>query len=302
MKFEKIASFRSTNGHQTSRFTLRSLKKGQGVTIANPLRRILLTEIEGSAISALKIYGMNNEYGQIPGIREDILEIILNLKQIRIQGLLKTPCFASISIQGPHLVTASNINLPSELKLVNSNHYIASVSDNGYFKLEMKIESGKGYNFISSNQYKKKSDFFPIDAIFTPIVNVSYNLKDVPCYNGDELEDLDLLISTDGTIVPQDALICAAQYIKILFGSLSIGKPEKLVDSPEVNIEEEEASIEELQLSVRAYNCLKGADILTINDLRKFKVKDLKQIKNFGKKCANEVVDKLNQQFNIILD
>lgn len=300
MKFEKIASFRGTNEQQTSRFILRSLKKGQGVTIANPLRRILLTEIEGSAISALRIYGMNNEYGQIPGVREDILEIILNLKQVRIQGLLKTPRFASISIKGPHLVTAGNINLPSELNLVNSNHYIASVSDNGYFKLEMKIESGKGYNFISSNQYKKKSDFFPIDAIFTPIVNVSYTMKDIPCYNDDELEDLDLLISTDGTIVPEDALICAAQYIKILFGSLRVGKPEKL-DLPEVNIEEE-ALIEELQLSVRAYNCLKGANILTINDLRKFKVKDLKQIKNFGNKCANEVVDKLNKQFSIILD
>lgn len=300
MKFEKKGSFKDTNGHQTSRFHLKSLKKGQGVTIANPLRRILLTEIEGSAISAVRICGINNEYGQIPGVREDILEIMLNLKQIKIQGLLKKPYITSMEIEGPNLITANSIKLPNNLKIINPNHYIASIADNSFFKLEIKIESGKGYNYINSNQYKGVSEFFPIDTIFTPIINVSYTMKDVYCYNGDELEDLDLLISTNGTITPEKALMCAAQYIKILFGSLGICDTNEL-KSPDIK-PIREIFIEELQLSVRAYNCLKQAKILTINDLSKFKVKELKQIKNFGNKCANEVVNKLREQFDIILD
>ena len=129
MKFEKVESFQSDNGQLTNRYYLKALENGRGVTIGNALRRVLLTELEGTAISEVKVCGTNHEYGPVTGVREDVLEILLNLKQIKIQGQLEEPCIAVVDVQGPNLVTGRSIKTPENIRVINLNHYIAAVSD-----------------------------------------------------------------------------------------------------------------------------------------------------------------------------
>jgi len=300
-QFEKVESYSNDLGEQTSRFRLQGLAQGQGLTIGNTLRRVLLTELEGTAITAVRIKGINNEFATIPGIREDVLEILLNLKQIKFQGLLETPFLTNISIQGPQLVAATNIVLPPSLSLLNPNHYIATISDQINFELELQIESSTGYRALDDDLQVGSNDFLNIDALFTPVKNVNYEIRD--SYKVDEkiTEILDFEIVTDGSITPLEALNKSAQILQTLFGALIINESNSNdADVPEVETELD-ILIEELQLSVRAYNCLKRVNIRTIADLVQYSVKELKEIKNFGQKSANEVVQKLHDRFDICL-
>jgi len=300
-QFEKVESYSNDLGEQTSRFRLQGLAQGQGLTIGNTLRRVLLTELEGTAITAVRIKGINNEFATIPGIREDVLEILLNLKQIKFQGLLETPFLTNISIQGPQLVAATNIVLPPSLSLLNPNHYIATISDQINFELELQIESSTGYRALDDDLQVGSNDFLNIDALFTPVKNVNYEIRD--SYKVDEkiTEILDFEIVTDGSITPFEALNKSAQILQTLFGALIINESNSNdADVPEVETELD-ILIEELQLSVRAYNCLKRVNIRTIADLVQYSVKELKEIKNFGQKSANEVVQKLHDRFDICL-
>ena len=300
MKFEKVESFQSDNGQLTNRYYLKALENGRGVTIGNALRRVLLTELEGTAISEVRVCGTNHEYGPVTGVREDVLEILLNLKQIKIQGQLEEPCIAVVDVQGPNLVTGRSIKTPENIRVINLNHYIAAVSDKTNLQLELKIESGKGYILSGDKNHRSTPEFFGVDAIFTPVVHVSFTVKDLYRFDEMNVEDLDLLISTDGSITPDQALADAAKKLETLFGSLVVCEPKVLLSS-EIETSRQ-TLIEELQLSVRAYNCLKRVNICTINDLKKYSIKELKEIKNFGEKCANEVLCKLRDRFDIILD
>lgn len=301
-QFEKVESYSNDLGEQTGRFLLKGLSQGQGLTIGNTLRRVLLTELKGTAITAVRIKGINNEFATIPGVREDVLEILLNLKQIKFKGLLETPFLTRICIQGPQLITATNISLPENLSLLNPNHYIAAISDQMTLELELKIESNSGYKLADEDSQSSSLDFLNIDCIFTPVKNVNYQIKDSYKVNEKITEILDLEIITNGSITPNDALNKSAQVLQTLFGSLVID--ESIINpSATEEIETElDILIEELQLSVRAYNCLKRVNIKTIADLLQYSVKELKEIKNFGQKSANEVVDKLQDRFDISLN
>ena len=300
-QFEKVESYSNDLGEQSSKFRLKDLTQGQGLTIGNTLRRVLLTELEGTAITAVRINGVNNEFATIPGVREDVLEILLNLKQIKFKGLLETPFITRILIQGPQLVTATNISLPSGLNLINPNQYIAAISEQTNFEIELKIESGTGYNFTDEGSRITPEDFLSLDSIFTPVKNVNYQITD--SYKIDEkiTEILDLEIITNGSIAPNDALNKASLLLQTLFGSLVIDESQANTVPPEKTENELGILIEELQLSVRAYNCLKRVNIKTIADLVQYSVKELKEIKNFGQKSANEVVEKLHDRFDICL-
>jgi len=298
-QFEKVESYSNDIGEQTARFLLNGLVPGQGLTIGNTLRRVLLTELEGTAITAVRINGINNEFATIPGVREDVLEILLNLKQIKFKGLIDVPFLTHISLQGPQIVIASNINLPKDLSLLNPNHYITTISEQINIELDLKIESSTGYRIVKENSQNHSFNFLTIDSIFTPVKNVNYQIKEF--YRADEkaTEILDLEIITNGSITPNDALNKAAQLLQKLFGSLIIDESTTL---PIHQVETElDILIEELQLSVRAYNCLKRVNIKTIDDLVQYSIKELKEIKNFGQKSANEVVEKLQDRFNICL-
>jgi|TARA_B100000787_G_C16161341_1_gene281542 DNA-directed RNA polymerase subunit alpha len=300
-QFEKVESYSNDLGEQTSRFLLNGLAQGQGLTIGNTLRRVLLTELKGTAITAVRINGINNEFATIPGVREDVLEILLNLKQIKFKGLLDVPFLTHISVQGPQIITAGNIDLLPELSVLNPRHYIATLSEQINIELELKIESNTGYQFIDEDCKSQSLNFLNIDSIFTPVKNVNYQIKE--SYRVDEklTEILDLEIITNGSITPNDALNKAAQLLETLFGSLVIDESTTMLVPQEELETELDILIEELQLSVRAYNCLKRVNIKTIDDLVQYSVKELKEIKNFGQKSANEVIEKLQNRFNICL-
>lgn len=300
-QFETIESYSNDLQEQTSRFRLQGLAQGQGLTIGNTLRRVLLAELEGTAITAVQIKGINNEFATIPGVREDVLEILLNLKQIKFKGLLEKPFLTNLSIFGPQLIAATHIGLPSTLTLINPNHYIATIAEHMNLELELKIESGTGYRTLDEGLQNNSKDFLNIDAFFTPVKNVNYEIRD--SYKVDEkiTEILDLEIVTDGSITPLEALNKSANILQTLFGALIIDESKNIIDSVAENETELDVLIEELQLSVRAYNCLKRMNIRTIADLVQYSVKELKEIKNFGQKSANEVVKKLSDRFDICL-
>ena len=237
-QFEKVESCSNDLGEQTSRFRLQGLAQGQGLTIGNTLRRVLLTELEGTAITAVQIKGINNEFATIPGVREDVLEILLNLKQIKFQGLLETPFLTSIVLKGPQLVTADHIVLPPTLNILNPNHYIATISEQTNLELELKIESGTGYLVLNDDSQSNSNDFLNIDVLFTPVKNVNYEIRD--SYKVDEkiTEILDLEITTDGSITPLEALNKSSQILQALFGGLIIDESKNNVSSvPKIETE-----------------------------------------------------------------
>lgn len=298
-QFEKIESHSNQLGEQTTQFRLSALAIGQALTIGNTLRRVLLTELQGTAITGVRLNGVNSEFATITGVREDVLELLLNLKQIKFKGLLTKPLFTRVEIHGPKLVSANCFILPDELSVLNSKQYIATISENVCLGFELKIESGCGYHIIDENLEQSSVDFLNIDSVFTPVKNVNYQVKD--SYQLDEklTENLDLLITTNGSITPNEALNEATAILETLFGSIGIDESTVLVEpKKEVNLN---ILIEELQLSVRAYNCLKRVHIETIADLIQYSVKELKEIKNFGQKSANEVIAKLQDRFDIYL-
>jgi DNA-directed RNA polymerase subunit alpha len=300
LHFDKLESSSTDLGEQTTRFVLNELVPGRGLTIGNALRRVLLSELEGTAITSVKVQGINSEFSIIPGVREDVLELMLNLKQIKFRGFLETPFFTRLIISGPSIVSANNITLPPELQILDSSQYIANVSKNTTFELELKIESGSGYNCVDEKLMDSSLDFLHIDSIFTPIKTVNFDIKDSYQIGEKRTEALNLEITTNGSTSPSDALNKAALILQNLFSSLIIEESD--VTLPPEKDTTVDISIEELELSVRSYNCLKAANIQTLDELIDYSVKDLKKIKNLGKKSVTEVVEKLHDRFGISLN
>jgi DNA-directed RNA polymerase subunit alpha len=241
LKSEKIES-----GSCHGQFLINSLKPGQGITIGNQLRRVLLNDLGGVAISAVRIAGISHEFSTIPGVREDILEILLNLKGIVLKSKTQTPQVGRLKIQGPAVVTADLIQLPANVEIVNSNHYIMTISTANILEIEFQFEYGTGYKIASQ---------FTIDLFTLLLENKTSN---------------------------------ESNRLESKTNSISI--------EPYTNI-----AIEELQLSVRAYNCLKKAQINTIGDLLQYSPEKLQELKNFGRKSADEVFSTLKNKLGIIL-
>ena len=302
LKSEKIQS-----GACHGQFLINSLKTGQGITIGNQLRRVLLGDLGGIAISAVRIAGITHEFSTIPGVREDILEILLNLKGIVFKSKTKKSQFGRLKIQGPSVITADLIQLPSDLEIVNSNHYIATISTSNILEIEFKFEYGTGYRLASQSFSEEDENYLQLDTIFMPVQKVDFKIENVYDNSNNISEKLLLDIWTNGSILPNDALESAAQIIIDLFGLLLNNKETNESNSfdpktqsisiePYTNI-----AIEELQLSVRAYNCLKKAQINTVGDLLQYSPEKLQELKNFGRKSADEVFSTLKNKLGIIL-
>ena len=302
LKSEKIQS-----GACHGQFIIHSLQTGQGITIGNQLRRVLLGDLGGIAISAVRIAGITHEFSTIPGVREDILEILLNLKGIVFKSKTKTIQFGRLKIQGPNVITADLIQLPSDLEIVNPNHYIATISTSNILEIEFKFEYGTGYRLASQSFSEEDENYLQLDTIFMPVQKVDFKIENVYDTNNNSSEKLLLDIWTNGSISPNDALESAAQIIIDLFGLLLNNKEtneshqldpktQSISIEPYTNI-----AIEELQLSVRAYNCLKKAQINTVGDLLQYSPEKLQELKNFGRKSADEVFSTLKNKLGIIL-
>jgi DNA-directed RNA polymerase subunit alpha len=302
LKSEQIKS-----GAQHDQFVIDSLRPGQGITIGNQLRRVLLGDLGGMAISAVRIAGVTHEFSTIPGVREDILEILLNLKGIVLKSQTQTAQFGRLKIQGPSVVTADLIQLPSDLEIVNPNHYIATISTANILEIEFKFEYGTGYRLASQTFLDETENYLQLDTIFMSVQKVDFKIENVYDAFNNISERLFLDIWTNGSISPTEALESAAKIIIDLFTLLiNTGhmndnneieqKTQSISIEPYTNI-----AIEELQLSVRAYNCLKKAQINTVGDLLQYSPEKLQELKNFGRKSADEVFSTLKNKLGIIL-
>ncbi len=293
-----------------SQFILRPLEKGYGVTIGNSLRRALLSSIPGSAIIGIKISDVLHEFQTIDGVVEDVSEIILNLKEVRFKHLDKKVQRIMFHLKGPHVWTAKDIqDASNQIEVIDPDKYIAEITGDVEFDVELRIGRGRGYVPAESQQIV---DFpigmLPIDAIFTPIKNVIYNIENYRVGQKTDYEQLILDVITDGTITAQEAINTAASLLIDHF-KFFVSLEEVIVeDQHQVVVEEEvkEAernklrnilltSVDELELSVRAHNCLKAANIKVLADLVKLQESELLKFRNFGRKSLNELADIVRQ-------
>lgn len=302
-----IQSEKTEAGVLYSQFLINNLHTGQGITIGNLFRRILLGDLGGIAITAVRIAGINHEFSVIEGVREDVLELLLNLKGIVLKGQIKEPQFGKLKIQEPIVITANQIELPNGLTIINPNHYIATTLTSNILEIELKFEYGIGYHLASQTFSEKSEDFIQMDAIFMPVQKVDFKIENISDNANEIKESLTLDIWTNGSISPENAIYEASQIIVDLFSSILKNKftdenhltNYQLLSNqldPHTNI-----AIEELQLSVRAYNCLKRAQINTVGDLLKYSPEKLQELKNFGRKSADEVFVTLKNKLGIIL-
>ena len=302
LKSEKIDA-----GPCYGQFLINSLHPGQGITIGNQLRRVLLGDLGGTALSAVRIAGISHEFSTIPGVREDILEILLNLKGIVFQSTLKDTQFGRLKIQGPTVITADLIQLPENIRVVNPNHYIATIATSNILEIEFKLEYGTGYKLASQESVADPENFLQLDAVFMPVQKVDFHVENVYDTNNNVTERLFLDVWTNGSILPTEAIRQGAQFIVDLFTLLvnnqdTTRKPQLKPESQSISIEPyTNIAIEELQLSVRAYNCLKRAQINTVGDLLQYSPEKLQELKNFGRKSADEVFLTLKNKLGIIL-
>ncbi|MFN3360025.1 MAG: DNA-directed RNA polymerase subunit alpha [Pseudanabaenaceae cyanobacterium] len=299
---ECVESYTDKSKSQYSRFVISPLDRGQGITVGNALRRVLLGNLPGAGITAVRIAGVNHEYSTVPGVREDVMDLMLNLKQITLKSYTSDPQIGRIVARGPCTVTAADLNLPSEVEVVNPAQYIATVSEGAILEMECKIETGVGYRMIDRSREDALSiDYLQIDAVFMPVKNVRYFVEDTRV-GGVTKDKLVIEITTDGSITPQESLSQAAQILVGLFSPLqeiTLIQPQGKADQEDSEIKH--IHIEELGLSVRAYNCLKRAQINTVADLLAYSQEDLLEIKNFGQKSAEEVVEALKNKLGLTL-
>lgn len=283
-------------------FEFKPLEKGYGVTIGNALRRILLSSLEGYAITSIRIPGVLHEFSTVEGVLEDVTEIILNLKQVRFKKISEiADSKITVQIKGKSEFLAGDIaNFTSGFSILNPDLLICRIDPSFSFEIELTVEKGRGY--VSAEDHKsgeQLTGIIAIDSIFTPIKNVKYSVENTRVEQKTDYEKLILEIQTDGSIHPEDALKGAASILIkhfMLFSdqtmTFEIAKPQE-----EETIDEEwlamrkllKTSLTDLDLSVRAYNCLKAADIKTLGDLARLEVSDMMKFRNFGKKSLTEL-------------
>lgn len=298
LKFQYFKSQVDEAGRITGGFILHSLNVGQGLTIGNTLRRVLLSNIEGTTITAIKIPEIKHEFSTIPGLREDVLELILNFKQVILKSK-KDNVEGYINVKGPGIITANCIKFPSEVEIINPNQYLGTLSNNKILKIELKANRGVGYELAKQINYKDLNDYITIDAIFMPVLSVNCKIKQVG--NKNPTESLLLEITTNGSISPEAALNQAACTLTEWFSSLSNEKVNKENPIVEETPKNEIVLIEELQLPARALNSLKRAGITSINELSLYSQEEILEIRNLGQKLAQKIVEALETKFNIIL-
>ena len=287
----------STDRSQTGVFLIGPLERGQATTLGNSLRRVLMGGLEGSAVTAVRIAGVNHEYATIPGVREDVLDILLNCKQLSVASRSQELEIGRLVVTGPAEVKAKDIQFSSEVEVVDGDRPIATVQEGHNLELELHVERGIGYRPVDRrNEETSAIDLLQIDAVFMPITRVNFTIDETAvAEGGSSRERLKMELVTDGSTSPDDALAEAANQLIELFQPLAtVSMVEEIPEEPEPAAEAQ-IPLEELNLSVRAYNCLKRAQVNSVSDLMGFSYEDLLEIKNFGSKSADEVIEALER-------
>jgi len=300
---ECLESHQEANGVYYGKFALGPLERGQGITVGNALRRVLLSNLEGTAVTAVRIAGVSHEFSTVPGVREDVMEILLNMKELVLRSSSPEPQVGRLVAQGPGEVTAEKLQLPSGVEVINPRHHIATLAEGAILDMEFMIGRGRGYRAVDYADSKSMAiDFLQIDSVFMPVRKVNYTVEPARVGQSLEKDRLVLEIWTNGSLTPQEALSQAARILVGLFSPLQeVSFDTPAAPQPAEDTQKNQIPIEELQLSVRAYNCLKRAQIHTLADLLLHTEEDLLEIKNFGQKSAEEVVQALKNRFGLTL-
>ena len=311
---EAVEIDETTHTDTYGKFLIQPLERGYGVTIGNSLRRVLISSLQGAAIVSARLDGVLHEFSTIPGVTEDMTEIVLNLKQVRFKLLNKKPDKVVLHLRGPKEFTARDIQIGNnDFEVLNPEHHIATLNRDAEVKLELQVRRGRGYVPAEENRPADAPiGLIPLDAIFSPVRNVTYTIENTRVGQRIDYEKLTLEIWTDGSITPDDALTFAARTLRDhiqLFINFDV-KPEK---EEEEDIDEETLHIrkllrkpvEELELSVRSANCLKEARVRTIADLVRRDEPDMLKFKNFGRKSLvelNEILKVKGLHFGMDVD
>ena len=303
IEFEKpnIKCLEIDNDSNYAKFVCEPLERGYGVTIGNSLRRILLSSLPGSAITSVKIDGVMHEFSTIPNVVEDVPEIILNLKSVRLKLDKNEEKTLRINFKGEGEVTAGDIMTDGTVEILNPDLHIATVAEGGSLVMELTAEMGRGYNTAEKNKKENQPlGVLPIDSIYTPVKKVNYSVENTRVGQMVDFDKLTIEVWTDGSLKPYEALSLAA---KVMTGHLELFIDlSEATKNTQVMIEKEEfkkekvleMSIEDLELSVRSFNCLKRANISTVEDLTNKTESDMMKVRNLGKKSLDEVTNKLH--------
>tara|TARA_B100000475_G_scaffold196513_1_gene174251 strand:- start:438 stop:1373 length:936 start_codon:yes stop_codon:yes gene_type:complete len=307
----QVQCLKSTTNKATefySKYSIGPFLKGQSTTVGNALRRVLLSNLQGLAITGVRITGIDHEFSTIPHVKEDVLDILLNLKQIVIKGSITEPVLARLSVKEPGIVVADNIELPDNITFADPRQYIANLTSMG--NLEMEFLIARGQNYFTSGKLESTipESFLSVDAVFMPVTKVNFFVETSKSGSYFDFEGLILEIWTNGSILPDEALSTSAEILENTFRLLKItdtfSQTSQSIETPILGDESDQLGatyIDELELSIRAYNCLKRANIHTLSDLLKYSVADLLELKNFGQKSADEVCKTLKARFDLHL-
>lgn len=312
---EGVVQDESSKSTTFGRFSVQPLERGFGVTLGNSLRRVLLSSLTGAAIAAVKIEGVLHEFSTIPGVVEDVTEIILNLKKVRMRIVNKKTMGCEISLSGAKEFKAGDIQKACpDVEILNPDLHIARLNSEAKLNIEIRFGIGKGY--VPSNEQKLPDmtiGTIPIDSIYTPIVNVRYDVENVRIGERNDFEKLTLEITTDGSITPEEALSSSSKILKDhiqLFINFDNEPEEEKVEN-EKDAETERlrkiltTNVDDLELSVRSHNCLKAANIKTLGDLVRKDENEMLKFRNFGRKSLAElieIVDNYGLEFGMDVD
>ncbi len=297
-----IATVNLSDDGRSGKFIIEPLERGYGTTLGNSLRRVLLSSLPGVAVTCIKIDGVLHEISTIPGVKEDVTEIVLNVKGITAKLHSDASKTVVLDITGPCKATAGDIKQDADLEILNPDLHIATVSENTRFYMEMTFNHGRGYVSQEKNKLNNQPAIGIIytDSIYTPVYNVSYNVENTRVGSNTDYDKLTLEVLTNGTISAKEAVSLAAKILNDhlnLFVNLSdeAKNTEIMIESKETVKEKVlEMTIEELDMSVRSFNCLKRAGIDTVEDLTNKTEEDMIKVRNLGKKSLEEVIQKLH--------
>ena len=300
IEFEKPNITKIDENKDYGVFVVEPLERGYGTTLGNSLRRVLLASLPGAAVTSINIEGVLHEFDTVPGVREDVMQIILNVKGIAVKSYVQDEKIIELDVEGPAEVTAGDILTDSDIEIVNPDHYLFTIGEGSSFKATLTVNSGRGY--VPADQNKKDDapvGTLAVDSIYTPVTKVNYQVEPARVGSNDGFDKLTLEILTNGTIIPEDALGLSAriltEHLNLFTNLTEIAIATDVMKEVDTASDDRvlERTIEELDLSVRSYNCLKRAGINTVYDLTEKSEPEMMKVRNLGRKSLEEVKVKL---------
>jgi len=300
IEFEKPNITKIDENKDYGKFVIEPLERGYGTTLGNSLRRVLLASLPGAAVTSINIEGVLHEFDTVPGVREDVMQIILNVKGIAVKSYVQDEKIIELDVEGPAEVTAGDILTDSDIEIVNPDHYLFTIGEGASLKATLTVNSGRGY--VPADQNKKDDapvGTLAVDSIYTPVTKVNYQVEPARVGSNDGFDKLTLEIFTNGTIIPEDALGLSAriltEHLNLFTNLTEIAIATDVMKEVDTTSDDRilERTIEELDLSVRSYNCLKRAGINTVYDLTEKSEAEMMKVRNLGRKSLEEVKIKL---------